>query len=156
IQGRLELNEFASFMGAMLLAQQPVRNLSQLWSVSTEGLGAAQRVFALIDTKPQIIDRSDAEALALAQPPLGSAVRFKDVHFSYHEGSNALDGITLEVPAGKKVALVGPSGAGKSTIFNLLLRFYDADSGRIEIDGQDITTVTMQSLRQAIALVTQE
>ncbi len=156
LHGRLEYYQFASFMAAMLLAQQPIRNLSQLWSVTTEGIGAAQRVFDLIDTKPQIVDRPGAKELALAPPPLGTAVRFKDVRFSYHEGAPAVAGITLEAPAGKKIALVGPSGAGKSTIFNLLLRFYDADSGRIEIDGQDISTVTMASLRRSIALVTQE
>ena len=156
VHGRLELNQFASFMGAMLLAQQPVRNLSQLWSVTTEGIGAAQRVFALIDVKPTIIDRPGAKPLNLAPPPLGTTVRFKDVRFSYHEGAPALGGVTLEAPAGKKIALVGPSGAGKSTIFNLLLRFYDIDAGRIEVDSQDIGSITMESLRHAIALVTQE
>jgi subfamily B ATP-binding cassette protein MsbA len=154
--GRLGLPEFASFLAAMLFAQQPVRNLSQLWSVTTEGIGAAERVFALIDTKPTIVDRPGAKALALAPPPLGTSVRFKDVHFSYHDGAPALNGITLEAPAGKKIALVGPSGAGKSTIFNLLLRFYEIGSGRIEVDGQDTSAVTMASLRSAIALVTQE
>ncbi|MGY9107591.1 MAG: ATP-binding cassette domain-containing protein, partial [Alphaproteobacteria bacterium] len=74
----------------------------------------------------------------------------------YHPGQPTLDGVSFDVAAGKKIALVGPSGAGKSTVFNLLLRFYDADSGTIEIDGQNICGVTIESLRSAIALVTQD
>jgi subfamily B ATP-binding cassette protein MsbA len=154
--GRLQLNEFASFLAAMLLVQQPVRNLSQLWSVTTEGMAAAQRVFALIDAKPEITDRPGAKALHLAPPPLGGRVRFTDVHFGYQENAAALNGVTLDVPAGKKVALVGPSGSGKTTLFNLLLRFYDITEGQIEIDGQGICGVTIESLRRSIALVTQE
>ena len=156
LHGRLELNQFASYLGAMLLAQQPVRNLSQLWSVTTEGLGAAKRVLDLIDARPLIVDRTGAKVLRIAPPPLGGNVRFRNVSFAYHAGAPALENVTLDVNAGKKIALVGPSGAGKSTVFNLLLRFYEADSGTIEIDGQDICGVTLASLRQAIALVTQE
>jgi subfamily B ATP-binding cassette protein MsbA len=156
INGRLEFNGFASFLGAMLLAQQPVRNLSQLWSVTAEGMAAAQRVFAMIDSKPRIVDAPDAKDLRMAPPPLGGRVRFKDVGFAYREDAPALDGITLEIPAGKKVALVGPSGSGKTTLFNLLLRFYDFSQGSIEIDGQNIASVTLESLRRSIALVTQE
>jgi subfamily B ATP-binding cassette protein MsbA len=156
LQGRLELSQFASFIGAMLLAQQPVRNLSQLWTVTTEGLGAAKRVFALIDTKPGIVDAPAAKPLRIAAPPFGGHVRFENVGFSYHPGQAALDAIGLDVAPGQKIALVGPSGAGKSTIFSLLLRFYDLESGRIAIDGQDIRNVTIESLRGQLALVTQE
>lgn len=156
IQGRLELNEFASFLGAMLLVQMPVRALSQLWSVTTEGTAAAQRIFAIIDSKPEIVDTPDARPLRIAPPPLGGRVRFKDVHFSYQPGVPALSGISLEIPAGKKIALVGPSGSGKSTMFNLLLRFYEAGEGTVEIDGQDISKVSLESLRRSLALVTQE
>jgi subfamily B ATP-binding cassette protein MsbA len=78
------------------------------------------------------------------------------VRFAYHPGQPTLETVGFDVPAGKKIALVGPSGAGKSTLFNLLLRFYEPDSGKIEIDGQDIATVTLSSLRAAMALVTQE
>jgi len=156
VRGQVELNHFASFMAAMLMAQQPVRSLSQLWTTTSEGLAAARRVFALIDAKPAIVDRAGARPLVVAPPPLGGAVRLRDVAFAYHEGTPALDGITLEAPAGRKIALVGPSGSGKSTVFSLLLRFYDADGGAIEIDGQDIRAVTIASLRRAIALVTQE
>ena len=156
IVGHVEINEFASFMGAMLLAQQPVRNLSQLWTISTEGLGAAKRVFTLIDTKPLIVDSRDAKPLRIAASPFGGNVRFESVSFSYHAGAAALDKISFDVPAGKKIALVGPSGAGKSTVFNLLLRFYEAEAGRIAIDHQDIRDLTIASLRANMALVTQE
>jgi ATP-binding cassette, subfamily B, bacterial MsbA len=156
IHGRLEFNQFASFIAAMLMAQQPVRNLSQLWSVTTEGLGAASRVFGLIDMQPAIVDAADARPLRIAPPPIGGNVRFKDVTFAYHENAAALSGVSLDFPAGKKIALVGPSGSGKSTVFNLLLRFYEADSGRIEFDNQEIHTITIESLRRAIALVSQD
>ena len=156
LQGRLELNQFASFIGAMLLAQQPVRNLSQLWTVTTEGLGAARRVFALIDTKPLITDAPDAKPLAIAKAPFGGQVRFENVGFSYQANQSALDGVSFDVMPGQKIALVGPSGAGKSTVFSLLLRFYDAEAGRILIDGQNIRSVTIASLRAHLALVTQE
>lgn len=156
LHGRLELNAFASFLAAMLMAQQPVRNISQLWSVTTEGLGAASRVFQLIDMKPAIVDAPDARVLRVAPPPIGGNVRFRDVTFAYHENAPALNGVSLDMPAGKKVALVGPSGSGKSTVFNLLLRFYDPDSGRIELDNQEIHSVTIASLRDSIALVSQD
>jgi ABC-type multidrug transport system fused ATPase/permease subunit len=110
----LELNQFASFIGAMLLAQQPVRNLSQLWTVTTEGLGAAKRVFALIDTKPAIVDATHAKPLRIAAPPFGGHVRFEQVGFSYHAGQAALDGVDLDVPAGRKIGLVGPSGQARA------------------------------------------
>ena len=156
LQGRLELNQFASFVGAMLLAQQPVRNLSQLWTITTEGLGAAKRVFALIDAEPAIVDAPGAKPLRVAPRPFGGHVRFEDVSFSYHPGQAALASVSLDVTPGQKIALVGPSGSGKSTIFSLLLRFYEAEGGRITIDGQEIRGVTMESLRANLALVTQD
>ena len=156
LHGELAINQFLSFVAAMLLAQQPVRNLTQLWTISTEGLSAANRIFALIDSRPEIRDAPTARSLNIAAAPAGGTVRFENVHFAYQTGAPALDGVTLDVPAGKKVALVGPSGAGKTTVFNLLLRFYEADSGLIMIDGQNIRDVTLKSLRDNIALVTQE
>jgi subfamily B ATP-binding cassette protein MsbA len=156
LNGRLELNAFGSFLAAMIMAQQPVRQLSQLWSITTEGVGAAARVFSLIDMKPAIMDAPGAKPLRIAPPPIGGNVRFKDVVFAYHENAPALNNVSLDIPAGKKVALVGPSGSGKSTVFNLLLRFYDPDSGRIEFDNQEIHSVTIASLRDAIALVSQD
>jgi len=89
-------------------------------------------------------------------PRNGGAIAFENVRFNYDGETAILDGVTLGIPAGSKVALVGPSGAGKTTIFNLLLRFYERGGGRIAIDGQDIHGVTLESLRAAIGVVTQE
>jgi subfamily B ATP-binding cassette protein MsbA len=157
LHGQLAINQFSSFIAAMLLAQQPVRNLGQLWTISTEGLSAANRIFALIDTKPGIVDRKGAVPLRIKPPPDGGSIVFDDLTFSYQTDSSlALEHVSLDFPPGRKIALVGPSGAGKSTIFSLLLRFYESGEGRIAIDGRDIRDVTLESLRANIALVTQD
>ncbi len=158
MHGEIGINHFASFLAAMLLALQPVRNLTQLWATASSGLSASDRIFAIIDAKPKIVDRHGARDLVIAPAPQGGAVRLRNVGFSYRSDASmpAIMDVTLNVAAGKKIALVGPSGAGKSTLFNLLLRFYDAEAGTIEIDGQDIGHVTLKSLRSQIALVTQE
>jgi ATP-binding cassette, subfamily B, bacterial MsbA len=153
LNGHITLNAFAGFLTALLLAQQPLRNLSQLWPTASAGIAGAERIFASIDARPRIVNRPGAVPLAAR----GGAVSFRDVGFAYRSDAGpTLSGVTLDIPAGQKVALVGPSGAGKSTIFNLLLRFYDASSGAIAIDGQDIQNITLESLRGAIAVVTQE
>jgi subfamily B ATP-binding cassette protein MsbA len=152
LHGSITLNTFTAFTVALLLALQPVRNLSQLWPTASAGIAAANRIFDAIDTRAAIVNRPGAKPLAAG----GGAVSFRDVSFAYGGGSDTLSQVTLEVPAGKRIALVGPSGAGKSTIFNLLLRFYDAQGGVIAIDGQDTHAVTLQSLRAAIGVVTQE
>ena len=152
LHGQITLNAFAGFLTALLLAQQPLRNLSQLWPTASTGIAAADRIFAAIDARPRIVNRPGAGPLAAK----GGTVSFRDVGFSYQGDAATLAGVTLDIPAGQKVALVGPSGAGKSTIFNLLLRFYDADRGTIAVDGQDIQSVTLESLRAAIGVVTQE
>jgi subfamily B ATP-binding cassette protein MsbA len=158
IHNQIGINHFFSFMAAMLLALQPVRNLTQLWATASSGISAADRIFAIIDRKPAITDRRGATDLVIAPAPLGGAVRFKEVAFSYDSAgeAQALRNVTLDIPPGKKIALVGPSGAGKTTIFGLLLRFYDVDGGSIEIDGREIRGLTLASLRRNIALVTQE
>ncbi|HKS89792.1 MAG TPA: ABC transporter ATP-binding protein, partial [Stellaceae bacterium] len=143
---------FFSFITALLLAYQPVKNLATLNASLQEGLAAAQRVFEVLDLEPAIRDRPGAMTLRVA----GGEVRFADVRFGYHHGAVALDGISFTASPGSTVALVGPSGAGKSTVLNLIPRFYDIDGGTIAVDGQDIGAVTLSSLRSAIALVSQE
>src|SRR5712691_10399692 len=143
---------FFSFITALLLAYQPVKSLAVLNASLQEGLAAAQRVFEILDIEPTIRDRPGARPLHIA----GGEVRFAEVRFSYQPGSVALDRISFTVPAGSTVALVGPSGAGKSTMLNLIPRFYDVEGGSIAIDAQEIGSVTIASLRGAIALVSQE
>jgi subfamily B ATP-binding cassette protein MsbA len=152
LHGHLTFNTFMGFTGALLLLLQPVRNLSQLWPTASAGIAAANRIFESIDTRPRIVNSPAAKPLV----PKGGAVSFRDVGFSYHADNHTLSGVTLDIQAGQKIALVGPSGAGKSTIFNLLLRFYEASRGTIAVDDQDIQSVTMESLRAAISVVTQE
>jgi subfamily B ATP-binding cassette protein MsbA len=141
-----------SFITALLLAYQPLKSLANLNASLQEGLAAAQRIFEVLDVEPTIRDMAGARPLHIA----GGEIRFDKVRFGYVPGAAAIDGLSLTIPAGHTVALVGPSGAGKSTMLNLIPRFFDIDSGRIAIDGQDVRGVTIASLRSAIALVAQE
>jgi subfamily B ATP-binding cassette protein MsbA len=143
---------FFSFISAFLLAYAPLKNLAALNVNLQEGLAAAARLFHIIDMEPSIVDAPEAKPLAVT----GGAIRFDDVSFAYGEAIRALNHLSLDVPAGLKVALVGPSGAGKSTILNLIPRFYDVTGGRLTIDGMDLRDATLASVRGAIALVSQE
>jgi len=141
-----------SFITALLLAYQPLKSLANLNASLQEGLAAAQRIFEVLDVEPTIRDLPSARPLRIA----GGEIRFDNVRFGYVPGAVAIDRISLTIPAGHTVALVGPSGAGKSTILNLIPRFFDVDAGGITIDGQDVRSVMLTSLRGAIALVAQE
>jgi subfamily B ATP-binding cassette protein MsbA len=152
LSGARSPGAFFSFVTALLLAYQPLKTLAGLNVSLQEGLAAAQRLFTVLDIEPEIYDRDGAPPLHVA----GGQVRFDDVRFSYGAGAQALRGVTLDVPAGKTVALVGASGAGKSTIMNLIPRFYDVDAGAVLIDGEDVRNVTLASLRAAVGLVSQE
>ena len=143
---------FFAFMVALLLAYEPVKRLARLNARMQEGLAAADRVFALLDQEPQILERPDAKPLHIT----GGAVQLDSVSFSYDGAKSALSNVSLAVPAGRTVALVGPSGAGKSTILNLIPRFFDVDQGAVTIDGQNVRDVTFESLRGHMALVSQE
>ena len=157
IHGTMGLNNFMSFLTAMMLSYGSVRSLSNFYTAMSEGSAAAARSFELLDAPSAIDDAIDARPLTLASALPRGAIRFADVTFEYAADSNAaLRGVSFEVPPGKMVALVGPSGAGKSTALNLILRFYDVTGGAIEIDGQDLRGVTIASLREQTALVTQE
>ena len=152
IGGALTPGAFFAFLTAMLLAYRPLKALANLNASLQEGLAASQRVFDLLDTEPRIVETPDAPRLALA----GGAVALEGVSFSYPNGTAALRDVTLEIPAGETVALVGPSGAGKSTVLNLIPRFYDVDRGAVRIDGTDVRAATVASVRDAVALVSQE
>ncbi|HEX4890017.1 MAG TPA: ABC transporter transmembrane domain-containing protein [Alphaproteobacteria bacterium] len=153
LSGNMEINHFAAFLAAMMLAYQPLKSLATLSTALQEGLAAAARSFSLMDVKPSITDKPDALQLVVNK----GRICFENVHFTYgDEDDEALRGINLDIAPGQTVALVGPSGAGKSTILNLIARFYDVSSGRLTIDGVDVRDVTISSLRRSIALVTQE
>ncbi len=152
ISGARTPGTFFSFVTALLLAYQPVKNLAGLNVSLQEGLAGAQRIFSVLDIEPEIREKPHAAALAIA----GGEIRFDGVRFAYASGAEALREVSLVVPAGKTVALVGASGAGKSTIMNLIPRFYDVAAGAVRIDGADVRDVTLASLRGAIALVSQE
>ena len=152
LQGTTTPGTFFSFITALLLAYQPVKSLANLNANLQEGLAAAQRIFQIIDLEPDIRDAVDAYDLGHAQ----GALAFQEVQFSYEAGTIALRNISIDIPAGKTIALVGPSGAGKSTILNLIPRFYDCGAGAITIDGHDLRHITLLSLRANIALVSQD
>lgn len=149
--GATTFAEFTGFMTALLLLSQPARGLGTLNAVIQEGFGAFERMLSLIDAKPAIHNAPGAFDL----PPGRGAIRFDNVSFTYG-AANALSDVTLDIPAGAKVALVGASGAGKSTLMNLLPRLYEPTSGRVLIEGEDISQVTLRSLRAKLALVSQE
>ena len=152
IEESMNPGAFFSFITALLLAYEPMKRLANLNASLQEGLASAQRLFGLLDTKPNIIDKPDAATLKIK----GGNIVLNQVNFSYIPKHPVINGVSLSVPAGKLVALVGPSGAGKSTILNLIPRFYEVDSGIIKIDGIDVQDVTLDSLRRNIALVSQE
>ncbi len=152
MHGATTPDAFLSFIGAFLIAYKPVRSMSGAGGTLQEGIAAAERLFTVIDTPPKIVDAPDAKPLAVQQ----GNIHFERVNFSYNPEVAGIRNVTIDIPAGKTAALVGLSGGGKSTLMNLLLRFYDTDSGSITIDGQDIRTVTMSSLRAAMAFVPQE
>jgi subfamily B ATP-binding cassette protein MsbA len=152
-KGNLTAGEFMGFISALLLAYQPLRSVANLPVVLQEGVAAGLRVFDIIDKPIEIKNKPEATELKISRGGIG----FKNVSFAYgNRDVAALDGISIDINPGETVALVGPSGAGKSTLLNLVLRFYDPMSGSIEIDGQDIQNVTIESLRASTALVTQE
>ena len=142
---------FFAFITALLLAYEPVKRLARLQVNLNTSLVGVRLMYEMLDRPPSYADRQGSVTLTV---PKGE-VRFEDVAFSYGEAS-ALDGLNFTAEAGKVTALVGGSGAGKSTTFSLIERFYDVTSGRVLIDGQDIREVTLASLRDHIALVTQD
>jgi len=150
--GLLTIGDLGGFLSAMMLAYEPLKKLASTQTLMQEGIAAAIRVFPILDIEPGIRAPAGAEPIKVSD----GAIRFEDVHFRYGDGTPALNGVSIEVPKGHTVALVGPSGAGKSTILNLVTRFYDPNSGRVLIDGQDVSQVTLTSLRGASSLVTQE
>jgi subfamily B ATP-binding cassette protein MsbA len=152
-KGEVDINNFFSFLAAMMLAYQPVRSLSTLNMVINQGLSAASRIIPIIDQENKIKNSNNAKPLSIKN----AQINFNNLNFSYEiEEGKTLESVNLEFEGGKMTSLVGHSGSGKSTILNLIPRFYDAQSGDISIDGQSIYNVTIESLRNEISMVSQE
>lgn len=134
----------------------PIMNLSNFYNQVVTNLSAAERIFDIMDTKPDIASENDAVEL----PPIKGEVKFEDVSFIYDKGTPAetrvLENVSFTIEPGETIALVGPTGAGKTTIVNLISRFYDIDSGKIFIDGYDLTEVSLESLRRQMGIMTQD
>ncbi|MDA8918533.1 ABC transporter ATP-binding protein/permease [Candidatus Pelagibacter sp.] len=153
IKDEININNFFSFLAAMMLAYQPVRALSNVNMTVKQGLSAATRILPIIDNKNEIHNVIDPKNLNI----LDSKIVFKDIFFKYDlEEKNVLESINLDIAGGKMTSLVGHSGSGKSTILNLIPRFYDAQSGDILIDDQSIYKCKIKSLREKISLVSQD
>ena len=153
LKGEIDVNNFFSFLAAMMLAYQPVRSLTSLNIVVNQGLSSAVRILPIIDIKNEIKNSPDSKLLDLKE----SKISFKNIFFKYETNEKyVLEDINLEFEGGKMTALVGHSGSGKSTILNLIPRFYQPQSGEIKIDNQSIYKVTIKSLRDNISLVSQE
>ncbi len=150
--GRLTGTQFLGFVAGLALLIDPIVLITNNYSELKAGEASVDRVFELLQVQPQVCDAPDAQPL----PPLQGSVTFEQVSFAYLPGQPVLKNITVHVKPGEIIALVGSSGAGKSTLVSLIPRFYDPGQGRIRIDGVDIKTVTLQSLRQQIGIVPQE
>ncbi len=154
IKDEININNFFSFLAAMMLAYQPVRSLATLNMALNQGLSAARRILPIIDNINEIKDNKDSTDFKIKN----ATIKFNDVSFKYEEENSnvVLNKINLEIKGGKMSALVGHSGSGKSTILNLIPRFYNVKSGDIEIDDQSIYDLKIQSLRNQISLVSQD
>jgi ABC-type multidrug transport system fused ATPase/permease subunit len=161
IEGHISIGTIVAFVAALSNLFEPIQQLSQLYATYQSGMAALEKIFQLLDVKPDLEDRADAVEL----PQIAGEVDFDDVSFAYQrrrgEDSDAeqvlaLDHVSLQIPPGQTVALVGATGAGKSTMAKLIARFYDPTSGAILIDGHDLREVSSRSLRSQMGIVPQE
>ena len=153
MSGQMEINNFFSFLTAMMLAYQPIRSLATINMLFNQGAVGANRVFDVIDTQPSIGENSSAPDLNIKK----CNIKFENINFSYpNTEEQAIKNINISIEGGSTVALVGHSGAGKSTIINLLPRFYDPKKGKVYIDEQNISSVKLSSLRKNISMVSQD
>jgi subfamily B ATP-binding cassette protein MsbA len=152
MQGAITLAEFVSFLAALMLAYQPVRALAGINIGIQEGISAAKRIYELIDQKNEIYHDENAPSLKL----INASIEFKNISFTYPDGTQALKNLSAKIEGGTKVGLVGVSGSGKTTFLNLIPRFFHLRNGSILIDNQNINDINLNSLRKEISLVSQD
>ena len=153
LSGAMTPGRFTTFIIALLMLYQPVKRLAGIYNIFQQAIGSAQRILEYKDHPHDVREAPGAVEL----PPFSQTVTFQEIDFHYPEtAESALSGVSFSIRAGEVLALVGPSGAGKSTLMNLLPRFFDPSSGEIRIDGHDTRSLQLQSLRNQIAIVTQE
>lgn len=140
---------FGTYIG---MFWSPIMNLCNFYNQIITNLAAAERIFEILDTRPEITDAGDVTEM----PPIEGRVTFENVTFSYDEETDVLDKVSFEIKPGETIALVGPTGAGKTTIVNLISRFYDVQKGTVLIDGHDVKKVSIESLRKQMGIMTQD
>ena len=150
--GRLSPGEFTAFVAALFMMYAPAKKLSRVNADLQQAIAAGERIFEILDSHNEVEERPGAVAL----PPFGRRIEFREVRFTYGGDVPTLDGVTFTVRAGQMLAIVGRSGAGKTTLVNLIPRFYDVAGGAILVDGHDVRDATLASLRSQISIVTQE
>jgi subfamily B ATP-binding cassette protein MsbA len=152
MEGAITLGEFVSFLAALMLAYQPVRALAGINIGLQEGITAAKRIYEIIDQKNEIYHDEKAPSLKLKN----ASIEFKNISFTYPDGTHALKNLSAKIEGGTKVGLVGVSGSGKTTFLNLIPRFFHLKNGSILIDNQNINDINLNSLRKEISLVSQD
>jgi subfamily B ATP-binding cassette protein MsbA len=152
MQGAITLGEFVSFLAALMLAYQPVRALAGMNIGIQEGITSAKRIYEIIDEKNEINNDEKAPSLELKN----ASIEFKNISFTYPDGTHALKNLSAKIEGGTKVGLVGVSGSGKTTFLNLIPRFFHLKNGSILVDGQNINDINLSSLRKEISLVSQD
>lgn len=149
---RVSVGTLIAFGSYISMFWRPIMNLSNFYNQIITNIAGAERIFEILDTRPQISDSNDVTAL----PPIRGAVTFDDVSFSYDGDVKVLNHVSFKIRPGETIALVGPTGAGKTTIVNLISRFYDIQEGSIYIDGYDLKKVSIESLREQMGVMTQD
>ncbi len=152
LDGMLQVGTLIAFGTYISMFWRPVMNLSNFYNQLVTNIAGAERIFEILDTKP---DLTDGET-ACEMPEITGDVSFRHVTFSYEKEKEVLKDVSFEIEPGQTVALIGPTGAGKSTIVNLICRFYDIQHGQVCIDGRDVKSVTIESLRSQMGIMTQD
>ncbi len=152
IAGQITVGQFVAFYGYVLMLTSPMRMLGIALGMAQRAVASGARVFELLDREPRLTSAPGAQAL----PPGGGRVELRDVDFGYDDGPAVLSGVDLEVEPGRTVALVGPTGSGKTTLVTLIPRLYDVDAGSILVDGADVRSIDLTSLRREVAVVSDD